>query len=78
MMVTLLQDKNRKCDFFLWLDPGLPNSHYKETMWKMYVDLESANQVNENLLKVLKLLKVLLGLMVLLLVLFIVLLVKTL
>ena len=25
---------------FLWLDPPLPNTYYKETMWKFHMDLE--------------------------------------
>ncbi|KAL4592101.1 hypothetical protein LXL04_005085 [Taraxacum kok-saghyz] len=57
------QDKYNKCDFFLWLDPPLPNSHYKEIIWKLYCDLENANAVKESQLQMLKLLKVLVMMM---------------
>ncbi|KAL4578700.1 hypothetical protein LXL04_014829 [Taraxacum kok-saghyz] len=51
----------KKCDFFLWLDPPLLNSHYKETMWNLYCDLVRAKEVK-------MLLKAFVVLMVLLLV----------
>ncbi|KAL4580896.1 hypothetical protein LXL04_017102 [Taraxacum kok-saghyz] len=34
------KDKYKKCEFFLWLDPPLPNSHYKEIMCNLYRDLD--------------------------------------
>ncbi|KAL4568911.1 hypothetical protein LXL04_024530 [Taraxacum kok-saghyz] len=43
-MCPNFKDKYKKCDFFLWLDPPLPKSHYNETMWNLYRDLERANE----------------------------------
>ena len=40
-----VQDKYKKCAFFLWLDPPLLNSHYKEIMCNLYRDLERAKEV---------------------------------
>ena len=53
--------------FFLWLDPPLPNSHYKEIMCNLYRDLERAKDV-KMLLKVFVVLMVLLLLFVVVLV----------
>ncbi|KAL4567787.1 hypothetical protein LXL04_023381 [Taraxacum kok-saghyz] len=61
------KDKYKKCDFFLWLDPPLPNRHYKEIMCNLYRDLERAKDV-KMLLKVFVVLMVLLLLFVVVLV----------
>ncbi|KAL4583187.1 hypothetical protein LXL04_007753 [Taraxacum kok-saghyz] len=61
------KDKYKKCDFFLWLDPPLPNSHYKEIMCNLYRDLEREKDV-KMLLKVFVVLMVLLLLFVVVLV----------
>ena len=63
-----MQDKYKKCDFFLWLDPPLPNNHYKEIMVNLYRDLERAKAV-KMLLKVFVVLMVLLLVFVVILVL---------
>ncbi|CAI9298787.1 unnamed protein product [Lactuca saligna] len=40
---------------FLWLDPPLPNTYYKETIWKFHMDLEEANNNKAFTMEVLKL-----------------------
>ncbi|KAL4580294.1 hypothetical protein LXL04_016482 [Taraxacum kok-saghyz] len=52
------QDKYKNM-IFAWLNPPPPNNHYKETMSKLYCDLENENEVKESQLQMLKLLKVL-------------------
>ncbi|CAH1454290.1 unnamed protein product [Lactuca virosa] len=32
----------KKYEFFLWINPPLPNTYYKETMWKFHMHLEEA------------------------------------
>ncbi|KAL4582628.1 hypothetical protein LXL04_007185 [Taraxacum kok-saghyz] len=67
--------KSKKCDFFMWLDPPLPNKHYKDTMWKLYMELDQAKAIKEMHMQMLKVLKlmlvmilVMLGMLVVLLV----------
>ncbi|CAI9293143.1 unnamed protein product [Lactuca saligna] len=46
---------SKKMRLFLWLDPPLPNTYYKETMWKFHMDLEEANNNKAFAMEVLKL-----------------------
>ncbi|CAH1415641.1 unnamed protein product [Lactuca virosa] len=64
----VLTIRTKESDFFLWLDPPLPNNHYKETMWNFYVELEQANEAKECQRIMLKLLKVVVIMLLLLLV----------
>ncbi|KAL4584779.1 hypothetical protein LXL04_009389 [Taraxacum kok-saghyz] len=63
----LLQLKSNKCDFFMWLDPPLPNQRYKETMWKLYVELDQEKASKEMHMQMLKVLKLMLVMMVVML-----------
>ncbi|KAL4572154.1 hypothetical protein LXL04_018923 [Taraxacum kok-saghyz] len=51
------KQKSKKYDFFMWLDPPLPNQRYKETMWKLYVELDQAKASKEMHMQMLKVLK---------------------
>ena len=66
-----MQDPRKKCEFFLWLDPALPNNHYKETLWKLHVDLEEAQKNAEVQKQILKIVKAILIMVVMLMVLLI-------
>ncbi|CAI9272741.1 unnamed protein product [Lactuca saligna] len=46
---------SKKNAAFLWLDPPLPNTYYKETMWKFHMDLEEANNNKAFAMEVFKL-----------------------
>ncbi|CAH1432330.1 unnamed protein product [Lactuca virosa] len=45
----------KKYEFFLWFDPPLPNTYYKETMWKFHMDLEEVKNNKAFGMKILKL-----------------------
>ena len=51
----------------MWLDPPLPNKHYKDTMWKLYVELDQAKATKEMNMQMLKVLKLMLVMMVVML-----------
>lgn len=51
----------------MWLDPPLPNQRYKETMWKLYVELDQAKASKEMHMQMLKVLKLMLVMMVVML-----------
>ncbi|CAH1440415.1 unnamed protein product [Lactuca virosa] len=45
----------KKCEFFSWLDPSLPNTYYKESMWKFHIDLEDTKNNRAFKMEILKL-----------------------